>query len=223
MKKPSAIRVANRYQQQRSRRDLEEEILEGIEDGMNLSWHGRKPTHVAVGGWGLRLSQKLEDAFENATGLRWNSDPSAGLRHHPALTFLVEKYGKNNLYGELVPLKGNKYLITTLEDERLLFENDRRWKKATGSEIVLNGVYGGFGLHPQALNVYEAITKKKDVWEYDIDRTDPVLVKIVKKMGKGSWGDHARLYVEKLKSKKYYIAEYDGIERVYTDKDMIRV
>lgn len=221
--KPSAIRVANRWQQQRSRRDLEDEIQEGIEDGMNLSWRGRKPTHVAVGGWGLRLSKKLEDAFENATGIRWNSDPSAGLRHHPALTFLVGKYGENNLYGELVPLKGNKYLITTNEHERLLFENDRRWKKGTGSEIVLNGSFGGFGLNPQALSFYESITKKKDVWEDDIDRTDPVLVKIVKKMGKGSWGDYSRLYVERLPSKKYYIAEYDGMEKLYTDKDMIKV
>ena len=223
MKKPSAVRVANRFQQQRSRRDLEEEIQEGIEDGMNLGWHGNKPTHVAVDRWGLRLSPQLEKAFENATGLRFNYEPSAGMRHHPALTFLIKKYGDKSFEGQLVPLKGSKYLISTFEDERLLFENDRRWKQAKGSEIVLNGSYGGFGLHAQALSVYEAITKKEDVWEHSIDRTDATLVKIVKKMGKGSWGDNARLYVERLKSKKYYIHEYDGKERLYTDKDMVRV
>ena len=223
MKKPSAIRVANRFQQQRSRRDLEEEIQEGIEDGMNLGWQGNKPTHVAVARWGLRLSTKLKNAFERATGIRWNSDPSAGLRHHPALTFLIKKYGDSSFDGELVPLKGNKYLVSSFETEQLLFENDSRWQKAMSSEVVVNGTYGGFRLHPQAVSVYESITKKEDVWVYSINRSDPVLVKIVKKMGKGSWGEHSRLYIEKLNSKKYFIHEYDGKEKLYTDKDMIRV
>lgn len=222
MKKLSAVRVANRFQQ-RSRRDLQNEIQEGIEDGMNLGWHGDKPTHVAVGRWGLQLSEKIELAFERATGLRFDYEPSAGMRHHPALTFLIKKYGTSGSDVTLVPLKGSKYLVASLERETVLFENDKRWQQAVGSEIVVNGGYGGFGLHPQAISVYEAITNKKDVWEYDINRSDPVLVKIVKKMGRGSWGDSAKLRVERLKSKKYYIAEYDGKERVYTDKDMIRV
>lgn len=223
MEKPSIMRVANRFQEQRSRRDIQTEIQEGIEDGMNLSWQGNKPTHVAVSRYGLSLSNKLIKAFETATGLNWDSDPSAGLRHHPALTFLIQKLGKSGSDVELVPLKGNKYLVATMEMETLLFENDKRWEKAIGSEIVLNGSYGGFGLHPQAINVYESITNKKDVWDYDINRSDPVLVKIVKKMGRGSWGDHAKLYTTRLSSKKYYVAEYDGKEKLYTDKDMIRV
>lgn len=222
MRKASVDRVANRFQSQRSRRDLQDEINEGIEEGENLSWTGNRPTHVAVGGWEFHISAELENQFEMATGLSWDDSPSSGLRHHPALTWLMQKYGERHYDGKLVPLKGKKYLIASMESEYILFENDRRWQKSMGRLCVVNASYGGFGLSDEAKALYAQLGGKKDLW--NINRTDPVLIRVIEKLGsKRASGRHAQLKVVPLTGRKFYVMEYDGLERLYTEKDMIVV
>lgn len=108
-------------------------------------------------------------------------------------------------------------------------------------KIVINRCFGGFGLSHEAILKYAAAAgismvvvdknpeskwlryeyykdsvSDENFWsEYQLDRTDPSLVKIVEQMGKDSWGDAAELKVVEIPDGvNWHLSEYDGIEHV---------
>jgi hypothetical protein len=104
-------------------------------------------------------------------------------------------------------------------------------------KIVLNGCYGGFGLSEAALRRYAEIKGLNTSLErgfsyiinddgeriscYDLERTDPALVRVVEELGDKANDGFSRLYIEELeKGTLYRINEYDGIESLET-KDSI--
>lgn len=111
-------------------------------------------------------------------------------------------------------------------------------------KVVINRCFGGFGLSHEAIMKYSAVSgipiiaverEPKSSWcpytyytgsvadenywsEYQIDRTDPSLVKVVEQMGEASWGDCAELSVVEIPDGvSWHIDEYDGIEHIAED------
>jgi len=111
------------------------------------------------------------------------------------------------------------------------------------TKIVYNACYGGFGLSPEAMQMYAdlkglAVYPEKDTWgtvfytdppgtkdrkalnEWNIFRADPVLVEVVEKLGKKANGTAANLMIADVsKGDQYRIDEYDGFESVRTRDD----
>jgi uncharacterized protein involved in tellurium resistance len=123
--------------------------------------------------------------------------------------------------------------ITNL-DHDLLIEHLRGYR-----DIVINAQYGGFGLSKDAQIAYleragiPYVTKDRDDrhsnqrygpmiivngkhwYDKNISRDDPVLVGLVKELGKASWGDHARLKIVRIPADvDWQIEDYDGQEWV---------
>ena len=83
--------------------------------------------------------------------------------------------------------------------------------------IVINTCYGGFGLSSRAEAEYKvAAGITEDKWSYyDLDRSDPYLVKIVKDLGSAANGAHANLKIVEIPGDvEWEIGEYDGNEWV---------
>lgn len=88
-------------------------------------------------------------------------------------------------------------------------------------KIIINNCYGGFGISEKAARRYcelKGIDYNKE-WninsEYELKRTDPILIQVVEELGKeaSAWG--ARLIIEEIPNGRYYrISEYDGWEDV---------
>ena len=115
------------------------------------------------------------------------------------------------------------------------------------TKIVINKCFGGFGLSTKAFELYLTLKNipfevsepairlwdlEKDYWKagmvgedegylYDreIDRDDPVLVRVVEELGSEEASGHfAELKVVKVPDDvKWHIAEYDGYEHVAED------
>ena len=83
-------------------------------------------------------------------------------------------------------------------------------------KIVINKCYGGFGLSDEALAMYNELTGTTLDWDYDIDRTDPNLIKVVETLGEKADGFCASLAIVSFKGNKYRIGEYDGMEWLET-------
>lgn len=105
-------------------------------------------------------------------------------------------------------------------------------------EILLNKCYGGYGLSDEAVRLY--LTKKNipivinskssDKYfkyyivedndrfsEYNIPRTDPVIIEVIKELGKKANGSSAELAIISIPDGcQYYIDEYDGMESIAT-------
>lgn len=87
-------------------------------------------------------------------------------------------------------------------------------------EVVYNECYGGFGLSKEAKARYKELGGTYDFknGDWNIDRTDPILVSLVKE-GKAS-STLANLKIADISSgTKYRIDEYDGSEAVMTVDD----
>ena len=107
-------------------------------------------------------------------------------------------------------------------------------------KIVINKKYGGFSLSEEAVLLYGDkkglniiaqqdekvktiihyyLDEKKDgnqFGEWEIERTDPVLVEVVEQLGDLADTRHTRLKVVEVPDDvKWYIHDYDGIESVY--------
>jgi hypothetical protein len=81
--------------------------------------------------------------------------------------------------------------------------------------IVINTVFGGFGLSKKALIEYKKRAEiiEDDFWEYNIARDDEHLVAIVDEMGKEANGSFADLKIVEVPSDvAWQIEEYDGAE-----------
>ena len=87
------------------------------------------------------------------------------------------------------------------------------------TKVVYNGCYGGFGLSNAAWERYVELGGKAEN-EYDISRTDPVLVQVVEELKEEADGLCADLHIEELEAgTRYRIKEYDGLEYIETEHD----
>lgn len=83
--------------------------------------------------------------------------------------------------------------------------------------VVINDCYGGFGLSEDALIEYKRLTGVSDpnIYDRDIPRDDPYLVKIVKDLGMSANGPHANLKIIEIPGDvDWIVQEYDGAEWV---------
>lgn len=105
-------------------------------------------------------------------------------------------------------------------------------------KLAINRCFGGFGLSDEARNRFfkakeskgHKITSKPDrdypdriyyyideecIFDSEIPRDDPDLIKIIEEMGENANGDHARLKIVEIPDDvKYQITEYDGVEKI---------
>lgn len=80
-------------------------------------------------------------------------------------------------------------------------------------QIVINVCHGGFGLSAAAEKLYMELTGQKEINEYDLDRDDPYLVKVVNDLGIAAHGAYANLKVVTIPADvDWQIEEYDGRE-----------
>ena len=83
--------------------------------------------------------------------------------------------------------------------------------------VVINDCYGGFGLSPRAIEQYRrlACVTATDLYDRDIPRDDPYLVKVVRELGMGANGPHSNLKIVEIPGDvEWLIQEYDGAEWV---------
>jgi hypothetical protein len=98
------------------------------------------------------------------------------------------------------------------------------------TKIVINTCFGGFGLSREAIDLYcsktgtnpgewnESYLGYSDFSTYDLDRDDPILVEVVKKLKKKANGYFSDLKIVDIpEDVKYYIHEYDGLEEVHEE------
>jgi hypothetical protein len=83
--------------------------------------------------------------------------------------------------------------------------------------IVINADWGGFSLSDRAWQRYcELVGQDPDddnLWDHDIPRDDPYLVKVVEEMGKDANGDFATLKVVEIPADvDWQLEEHDGRE-----------
>lgn len=107
-------------------------------------------------------------------------------------------------------------------------------------KIVINSDWGGFSLSDKAVRKYFELKGWKCIEEvyklgiilfykdekiednifnfYELDRSDPDLVKVVEELGEEANGPYSKLKViEVPEGVKWHIDEYDGIEHVAED------
>ena len=82
-------------------------------------------------------------------------------------------------------------------------------------QIVINSCYGGFGLSDKALDMYKQLSNKSEVYSFELDRTDPILIQVVEALGAEADGRFAKLRIIEIPDDiEWEITEYDGIESV---------
>ena len=87
------------------------------------------------------------------------------------------------------------------------------------TKVVINSGYGGFGLSPQARQMYTELTGQKfDRWE--VPRHDPALVQVVEELGQAANATAASLQVVTVEGNRYWIEEYDGCEICHTPESI---
>lgn len=88
-------------------------------------------------------------------------------------------------------------------------------------KVVYNNCFGGFSLSKEAIDWYKELTGKLgEICDSDISRHDPALVKVVETLREKANGYLADLRVKEIKSNKYRIEEYDGMEEVVEPDDI---
>lgn len=87
------------------------------------------------------------------------------------------------------------------------------------TKIVYNNCYGGFSLSEAAMARLKELGA--GLTERTLDRTNPLLVRVVEELGEAANGRAAELQIAKLPpGTKYFIDEYDGAETVVTAEDI---
>lgn len=96
-------------------------------------------------------------------------------------------------------------------------------------EVMYNACYGGFNFSELAVEEYRMVNpNKKFLYSSlaDIDRADPAMVDIVKRLGTGASGQCGDIRIAEVPLKyaqHYRIGEYDGYERVYVDYNAYKI
>jgi hypothetical protein len=92
-------------------------------------------------------------------------------------------------------------------------------------KVVFSGCFGGFQLSNAGLLRAREISGNptwgdNDGWLRDVERHDPVLVRVVEELGSDASGDYASLAIAEIPAgSRYRIDEYDGNESVMTVDD----
>lgn len=82
-------------------------------------------------------------------------------------------------------------------------------------KVVINSCYGGFSLSDKALDMYKQLSNKYEIYDFELDRTDPVLIQIVETLGAEANGRFAKLRIIEIPDDiEWEITEYDGSESV---------
>lgn len=83
-------------------------------------------------------------------------------------------------------------------------------------EIVINKCHGGFDLSQKAKNLYCQLKNLTDDFHcYDIERNDPILIEVVKQLGKKANSAYSKLKIVDIPDGiGWYIDEYNGMECV---------
>ena len=82
-------------------------------------------------------------------------------------------------------------------------------------KVVINSCYGGFGLSNKALDMYKQLSNKSEVYAYELDRTDPILIQVVETLGAEADGCYAKLRIIEIPDGiEWEISDYDGMESV---------
>jgi len=86
-------------------------------------------------------------------------------------------------------------------------------------KIVINACHGGFRLSAEAKQAYMALKgvtlPVTELWEFDLDRNDPMLVAVVEKLGTAADTSVSELRVVEIPNDvEWQIEEYDGVEWV---------
>jgi hypothetical protein len=109
-------------------------------------------------------------------------------------------------------------------------------------KIVINKCYGGFSLSDAAIMLYgkkaginiikdeknsssfichyyiDEIKDDNYFSDHRIERTDPILIEVVKELGEAADGRCAKLRVVEIPDDvKWYISDYDGIQEVHEE------
>ena len=88
--------------------------------------------------------------------------------------------------------------------------------------FVLNKDQGGFGLSQKALELYNQKSEKKVEYAGSIERTDPVLIEIVKTLGDEANTKYSVLRIVEIPDNSFYeIVDYDGVETIYYSQSEI--
>lgn len=92
------------------------------------------------------------------------------------------------------------------------------------TKILYNNCYGGFGLSETAMIMYKqkaGIDPDTEIYSWDMDRSDPILIETVEALGLELSGDrYSKLAIAEVPSGvKYRIDEYYGNESVMTIDD----
>ena len=82
-------------------------------------------------------------------------------------------------------------------------------------KVVINSCYGGFGLSNKALDMYKQLSNKSEVYAYELDRTDPILIQVVETLGAEADGSCANLRIVEIPDDiTWEITKHAGIESV---------
>lgn len=86
-------------------------------------------------------------------------------------------------------------------------------------KIVINRCHGGFSLSDEALDLYKQLSgydiPDSLIWDYQVERDDPYLVKVVETLGNKAHGDYAELRIVEIpEDVEWIVQEYDGMEWV---------
>ena len=82
-------------------------------------------------------------------------------------------------------------------------------------KVVINACHGGFGLSEKALKMYRAEVNDSEVDYYDIDRDDPVLVRLVEELGDEVNTRYSELTIVEIPDGiEWTVCEYVGLEWV---------
>lgn len=92
-------------------------------------------------------------------------------------------------------------------------------------EVMYNGCHGGFGFSQKAMDQYHYLKRSAnpyyiDINMRDIERTDPLMISIVKTLGHEANGRSSKIVIEEIPKKYqifYHIDEYDGQEDIHID------
>jgi len=91
-------------------------------------------------------------------------------------------------------------------------------------EIVINTCYGAFGLSEKASKLYcqRINLDYENLEEHRLDRSDPILIEVIKELGTNANALYAQLEIVSLPvGTKYRICEYEGSEHIETIESII--
>ena len=85
-------------------------------------------------------------------------------------------------------------------------------------KIAINTDFGGFGLSDEAIELYKVLSEiplATDLYYWEIDRDDPVLVQIIEQLGDSAGDSYSSLKVVEIPDGvEWHIHEYDGMEHI---------